>query len=654
MIELGNLLRGVLAEIQKFNKNAKRRPLNSSELNRLQNFKKELSKAKADINYKIDAMESESIRSSFLHEKLMEAKLNMETDKRELTDAVKEITKQSVDEISHDICETQTQANKKAIKKKTILANIESLSDQVHSLEQKKAASSNTLNDTLMEKSTKQINLTEINAKVLDLQQKHKELEDRLSSSKDDHQTEKKQFRSAMRELKSLCNSLRNELQECRLKNRSLNGPFNDVTAKVEQAQINISAIRMKIADLQMKQQETENESNLLRGDIRKSARECEVNKENLEQLQKQLREFTEKHRKRLEEIMAEETRVAQEKTRVLSEITSLEPKAKKAESELSMVQKEENTISNQLKALKNEIDNLNNQIVTTAERSAELHQETKDDKRNLAVVEQIHETTMTSLTEQMKISTKILTKEYELRLQSQASLDEATKEIHAFKREEFVASLEERTEEKRRLSEKKKSLLEDIAEKREALKKSIAACEQQLATVIEQVKQSRETIEALSPGHLALVKEAAIKEKNRELILLRLNALAAEGARLTESVRRRNIELQKAKIQSSISKKEQRLRRLDDELDANGRLSVQLKQSALQMQHHISLLWNRRSKMLKEKSAKNGMAGRETTQLNGYANEITARIRPAFSGLDSELRHLRVQMETDEMRPSP
>nr|VZI52337.1 unnamed protein product [Spirometra erinaceieuropaei] len=172
MIELGNLLRGVLAEIQKFNKNAKRRPLNSSELNRLQNFKKELSKAKADINYKIDAMESESIRSSFLHEKLMEAKLNMETDKRELTDAVKEITKQSVDEISHDICETQTQANKIAIKKKTILANIESLSDQVHSLEQKKAASSNTLNDTLMEKSTKQINLTEINAKVLDLQQK--------------------------------------------------------------------------------------------------------------------------------------------------------------------------------------------------------------------------------------------------------------------------------------------------------------------------------------------------------------------------------------------------------------------------------------------------------------------------------------------------
>ncbi|KAL7059459.1 hypothetical protein AAHC03_013414 [Spirometra sp. Aus1] len=161
----------------------------------------------------------------------------------------------------------------------------------------------------------------------------------------------------------------------------------------------------------------------------------------------------------------------------------------------------------------------------------------------------------MTSLTEQMKISTKILTKEYELRLQSQASLDEATKEIHAFKvedaqmtqtlqkhisdsiahsiyckqtREEFVVSLEERTEEKRRLSEKKKSLLEDIAEKREALKKSIAACEQQLATVIEQVKQSRDTIEALSPGHLALVKEAAIKEKNRELILLRLNGWSA------------------------------------------------------------------------------------------------------------------------------
>ncbi|VDM03703.1 unnamed protein product [Schistocephalus solidus] len=49
-------------------------------------------------------------------------------------------------------------------------------------------------------------------------------------------------------------------------------------------------------------------------------------------------------------------------------------------------------------------------------------------------------------------------------------------------------------------------------------------ACEKQLATVIEQVKQSRDTIEALSPGHLALVKETNIKEKNNELFHFRLN----------------------------------------------------------------------------------------------------------------------------------
>ncbi|VDK37297.1 unnamed protein product [Dibothriocephalus latus] len=102
-----------------------------------------------------------------------------------------------------------------------------------------------------------------------------------------------------------------------------------------------------------------------------------------------------------------------------------------------------------------------------------------------------------------------------------------------------------------------------------------------------------------------------------------------------------------------AISKKEQQLRKLDDEWDANARLPVQMKQSTLQMQDHIHFLWNRRSKMLEEKSIENEFARSETTRLNGYAKEMTAIIHPAISGLYSELKHLRVQMETDEVLPS-
>ncbi|VDK29468.1 unnamed protein product [Dibothriocephalus latus] len=157
----------------------------------------------------------------------------------------------------------------------------------------------------------------------------------------------------------------------------------------------------------------------------------------------------------------------------------------------------------------------------------------------------------MSSMKEQMKITNKIFTKDYELRLQNQAALDGANEETRAFMAEDsrikkslqnkisngkartinckrtmekMAVCLDETSGEKKALSKRKKILSQEVAKKREDLKDSIAACEKQLATVIEQVKQSRDTIETLSPGHLALVKEAGIKEENTELILLRLN----------------------------------------------------------------------------------------------------------------------------------
>ncbi|VDM01570.1 unnamed protein product [Schistocephalus solidus] len=175
-----------------------------------------------------------------------------------------------------------------------------------------------------------------------------------------------------------------------------------------------------------------------------------------------------------------------------------------------------------------------------------------------------------------------------------------------------------------------------------------------------------------------------------------------AEGARLTENIRRTNTELQQAKalceksqaeldsmnqllfdfvretsakfgriegniyarcceletvcgentrLKFAIGKKEDQLRKLDDQWDANARLSLQMKQATLQMQDRIDILWKGRSKMLKKKSVENEFTGSETTRLNGYAKEVFARIRPVTSDLESELKNLRVQMEPDKMQ---
>ncbi|VDK82579.1 unnamed protein product [Dibothriocephalus latus] len=77
--------------------------------------------------------------------------------------------------------------------------------------------------------------------------------------------------------------------------------PFDDVTAKVEQIQTNKSTIKMKIMELQRKQDEAEKESNRLRGDIETCTQVCVANEENLEGLQDQLRESNKQQQRKLE-----------------------------------------------------------------------------------------------------------------------------------------------------------------------------------------------------------------------------------------------------------------------------------------------------------------------------------------------------------------